>query len=172
MTVANVQIVDRDGVLSYRRALYEYDGRAGQAVRRLKFARSTVLAPFMAGEIAKAVRELDVDLIVPVPIHLSRRNQRGFNQSELLASALPSHPQMLTRIRATRPQVGLNREQRTRNLQGAFRASPEVRGQRILLIDDVVTSGQTARECARELLDKGAYEVSVLAFCGEAQPEV
>jgi ComF family protein len=159
--------IERTGDLAYKAAIYDYSGRAGQAVRRLKYARSTSLSDWMASQIARTAALVPFDVAVAVPIHWTRRNERGFNQSELLASALPSSPDLLKRIRKTRPQVGLNREQRTKNLRGAFSASPEVSGKSVLLIDDVVTSGQTARECAKELLSKGACEVGVLAFCGE-----
>jgi ComF family protein len=124
----------------------------------------------MSQEIAKAANELrfDFDVALPVPIHWSRLCQRGFNQAEILASRLPMDATLLRRIRATRPQVGLNREQRTKNLAGAFRAGSGASGKKVLLIDDVVTSGQTARECAKVLLEAGAVEVGILAFCGDA----
>ncbi|HSI72549.1 MAG TPA: ComF family protein [Fimbriimonas sp.] len=159
--------IERTSDLAYKVAIYDYAGRAGQAVRRLKYSRSTSLTSWMASEIARASQLVPFDVVIPVPIHWARRNERGFNQSELLASALPSSPELLKRIRRTRPQVGLTREQRMTNLSGAFLASPLASGLSVLLIDDVVTSGQTARECAKELLSKGAREVGVLAFCGE-----
>ncbi|MEZ0324341.1 MAG: ComF family protein [Fimbriimonas sp.] len=164
---------EREGQLAFKAALYEYTGRAGQAVRRLKYARSTALSSFMASTMAVGAERLglEFDAAVPVPIHWTRWCERGFNQAEILAAGLPSDKQMLTRIRATRPQVGLNREQRTKNLDGAFRASLDCRGRAILLIDDVVTSGQTARECAKALMEAGAKEVGILAFCGDQSPQ-
>jgi ComF family protein len=156
-----------DGPVSFRAIVYRYEDRAAQAVRRLKYNRSTGLAPWMAEEIAQASAKLPFDAVVPVPIHWSRWCWRGFNQSDLIAARLPSEPRLLRRVRATRPQVGLNREERLRNLEGAFAARPCV-GRSILLIDDVVTSGQTATECAKALLEQGAKEVGILALCGEA----
>lgn len=155
--------------LAYRVAIYPYKGRAGQAVRRLKYSRCTSLVPFFAGEIERAIADfgLDPEIIVPVPIHWSRQCMRGFNQADLLCERLDSRPDALKRTRRTRPQVGLNEEERLRNLDGAFRASPIVHGKRVLLVDDVLTSGQTARECARALTAAGAGEVGFLAFCGE-----
>lgn len=155
--------------LAYRVAIYPYKGRAGQAVRRLKYARCTSLADFLALEIERAIEDfgLDPELIVPVPIHWSRRYARGFNQAELLCARIPHDSSILIRTRRTRPQVGLTESERLRNLEGAFYASPTVIGKRILLIDDVLTSGQTARECARALRTAGAAEVGFLAFCGE-----
>jgi ComF family protein len=155
--------------LAYRISLFPYTGRPAQAVRRLKYSRCTSLAGFMADEVAEAVSRfgLDPDLVVPVPIHWSRRCMRGFNQADLLCEGLDSVPQALRRVRRTRPQVGLTDAERRTNLVGAFRATAIVKGQRVLLIDDVLTSGQTARECARALFGAGATEVGVLAFCGE-----
>jgi ComF family protein len=158
-----------DSGLDYRAALFRYESRAAQAVRRLKYSRSTALATFMAEELRSALIRLalEPDLIVPVPIHWSRRCARGFNQAELLCGDLDWTP-ALARVRRTRPQVGLSREDRARNLSGAFRASSTVAGRHILLVDDVLTSGQTARECAKALHSAGAAEVGILAFCGEA----
>ncbi len=171
--IAHPLIQERQGPLSYRAALYDYNGRAGQAVRRLKYARSTALSGFLASQIARAIDELALsfDVAVPVPIHWTRWCERGFNQSDILAGELLPDRHLLKRIRATRPQVGLNREQRTRNLDGAFRAGEDAGGKAILLIDDVVTSGQTAKECAKSLLAAGANEVGLLAFCGDASTE-
>lgn len=158
--------------LSYWAAIFAYDGRAAQAVQRLKYNRATALAGPLSNllfEAAEAEALLDVDLIVPVPIHWSRRCLRGFNQSDLLAEAFPKNLLArwpVRRIRATRPQVGLSHDERTSNLKGAFRASPKVAGKRVLLIDDVLTSGQTARECASALKAAGATEVGALALCG------
>lgn len=158
--------------LDYWACAYQYTGRAAQAVQRLKYSRSTALANPMADVLLRFAEFhglLEVDAIVPVPIHWRRRCRRGFNQAELLASQMPKEkvqPRLLTRIKSTRPQVGLTREQRLENLKGAFRAEKRVLSKRILLIDDVLTSGQTARECARELKSKGAAEVGVLVFAG------
>jgi ComF family protein len=161
--------IEREGDLDYRASLYEYEGRAGQAVRRLKYARSTSLVPFMAAQLFEAAEELRLvtELVIPVPIHWTRLSMRGFNQSDLLASGFATTPDALRRTRPTLPQAGLNREQRLQNLKGAFEASAEVAGKRVLLIDDVVTSGQTARECAKALRAEGAVEVGILAFAGD-----
>lgn len=156
--------------LSFRISAYEYSGRAAQAVRRLKYGRATALAPFMAEELMRLAVEHGLTdwAAVPVPIHWSRRCQRGFNQAELIAERMPLVLKgALVRARATRPQVGLSGSDRASNIAGAFRASAAVAGRRLMLIDDVVTSGNTARECALALLDAGAAEVGVLSFAGE-----
>jgi ComF family protein len=165
-----------DGPLAYRASLYQYEGRAAQAVRRLKYDRSTALAETLAALMRDGYERLalDPDLIVPVPIHPSRRRARGFNQAELLCEALPKgrvDRMSLRRIRRTRPQVGLSREERLKNLDGAFLATPSAAGKRVLLVDDVVTSGGTARACAQALRAAGAIEVGILAFAGERKAD-
>jgi ComF family protein len=157
--------------LEFRACVYAYSGRAAQAVRELKYGRSTSLADFMAGKVAERASEVSTprELVVPVPMHVSRASLRGFNQSILLASQLEGHEVSTTalrRIRATRPQAGLTQKQRDTNLTGAFQAVAEVHRRDVLLIDDVVTTGHTARECAKALREAGARSVGILAFAG------
>ncbi len=165
-----------DGVLDYVRWRYEYDGRAAQAVRRLKYERATALASWMAVEVAIVFEESDdhCDMIAPVPIHWRRRVARGFNQALYLCEALPEElmaDSSLMRVRATKPQVGLSQQQRLTNLKGAFKAKPsEVEGRHILLVDDVMTTGQTLRVCAQELKSRGAKTVGALVFARSDQP--
>ncbi|HVT12698.1 MAG TPA: phosphoribosyltransferase family protein [Fimbriimonadaceae bacterium] len=141
-------------------------------MRRLKYSRATALAHPMAEMMTEGLERLGLqhyDLLVPIPIHWSRRCQRGFNQSELLAEYLPrTCKSALFRVKRTKPQARLSREERMHNLAGAFRANRSVvEGKSILLVDDVLTSGQTARECAKALADAGATDIAVLAFAGE-----
>jgi ComF family protein len=160
-----------DGPLKLTVTLYSYTGRPGQAVRRLKYSRATTLAPPLAQMLADGIQRVGLthyDLVVPIPIHWSRRCTRGFNQSELLCEAVCFDARVLSRIRRTRPQARLDREARMHNLVGAFAASPQVAGMSVLLVDDVLTSGHTARECARALADAGATKVAALALTGEA----
>ncbi len=167
-------ILEHEGPLGFRACAYAFETRAAQAVRRLKYSRSTSLAPFMASAVAKRLTDLarQEDLIVPVPMNWARRSWRGFNQSDLLARGshgLEVSTEALRRVRNTRPQVGLTLKERQENLKGAFRASPAVKSSSVILIDDVVTSGQTARECARVLLEAGAMSVGIVAFAGNLE---
>ncbi|HSG93945.1 MAG TPA: glutaredoxin 3, partial [Afifellaceae bacterium] len=114
------------------------------------------------------------DLIAPVPLHPRRLWLRRFNQSVLLADRIGRHsgiavePMVLRRIRRTRQQVGLSRREREANVRGAFRVltaeKPIIAGRRVLLVDDVFTSGATARAASRALLRGGAEAVDVLTF--------
>jgi len=106
------------------------------------------------------------DVIVPVPLHPARRRERGFNQAELLArslSRLTGLPVMLVleRVRYTTTQTAFDRTERMENLRNAFRLRParNVRGSRVLLVDDVLTTGSTLSECARVLKESGASSV-------------
>ena len=163
----------QDKVLSFRISVFAYDGRAAQAVRRLKYSRSTSLAGFMAQAVATSACASDIvdgSIIVPVPIHWSRRCSRGFNQAELLCGSLPPEQlatNVLIRAKATAPQASLKAEQRRTNLVGAFKVRGDVKGKRILLVDDVVTTGHTARECARVLMEAGAIDVGLITFAAE-----
>jgi ComF family protein len=159
--------------LNLSASLYPFEGRAAEAVKRLKYSRATGLARPMSDILAASLETLSLpefQVYVPVPIHWQRQNARGFNQAEILCESFPQDrvlPELLKRIRATRPQVGLTRDQRLRNLKGAFRASRAAEGLRVLLIDDVTTSGGTATACAEALKEEGAAYVGILTFCGE-----
>ena len=152
--------------------------RYGETARRLaagfKYADRCHLAPALASWLMRPGRALlaEADLLVPVPLHRWRLLARRFNQSAMLALALsrlcgaPAAPRALVRRRATPPQQGLSRRQRMKNVAGAFVAAPGagVKGRRVVLIDDVYTTGATANACARALLRAGAARVDVLAL--------
>jgi ComF family protein len=112
----------------------------------------------------------EVELIIPVPLHRLRLRQRGYNQAALLAGRLGSSLGIsvdyysLKRSRWTEPQTGLSRRQRVANVKGAFELinSDKVRGKCILLLDDVLTTGETVNQCVLVLKDGGAKEVLVL----------
>ncbi len=114
--------------------------------------------------------QTQIDMVVPIPLHAERKRQRGYNQAELLVKAIRQSlnwdcvPEALHRHRRTTPQVGLNINQRQRNVRGAFLANEGiVTGKRILLVDDVCTTGSTLDSAARVLLDAGA--LSADAYC-------
>ena len=125
----------------------------------------------LASAIAR-LRLPDDILIVPVPLHPSKRRQRGFNQAELIARAALKATQgrhfdldtnVLARVKPTVSQIGLTRPQRRENIRGAFKVAhlSKVSGREVLLVDDVMTTGTTAAECARVLQRAGADKVWV-----------
>jgi ComF family protein len=164
------------------RAAVCYDDVARALVHSLKYADRLDLAPTMGRWMAQAGRELlrEADLIVPVPLHWRRQWARRFNQSALLgeivgkASGVAVGHATLKRVKATVQQVGLARSERARNVQGAFRVPDEARIQvanrRLVLIDDVLTSGATIEACAKALLRAGAADVDVLVFARVVMP--
>lgn len=115
-----------------------------------------------------------IEAIVPVPLSPEGLRRRGFNQSLLLAKAVSDNKNIplimdcLLKRTETRPQVGLPAKERARNLKGAFVAAKQFTGKRIMLVDDVMTTGATANECSRQLLKAGASEVVVLTLARAA----
>ena len=164
------------------RAAVRYDDIARALVLSFKYGDRLDLAPMMGRWMARAGHELtrEADALVPVPLHWRRLWSRRFNQSAALAGAiarecgLPVEPDALKRVRATPQQVGLSKTQRADNVQGAFRVPPEfkaqVAGRRLILVDDVLTSGATVDTCARALLRAGAAHVDVLVFARVVAP--
>jgi len=152
-----------------------YDGELRELVHLLKYENVRPAADLLGTYLAEAIRSLHLEVgawkIVPVPLHGSRRRQRGFNQAELIArtaqrrlgSKLEIKSGLLQRRRETSTQTGLTQHQRRANLRGAFVVPrpTEVRDHLILLVDDVFTTGTTAAECSRVLLRAGARAVAV-----------
>src|SRR6185437_6506963 len=164
------------------RAAVRYDDVARALVHSYKYSDRMDLAPLMGRWMARAGRELlaGADALIPVPLHWRRLWARRFNQSAALAigisqaSGVPTLHAALKRVRATAQQVGLSKTERADNVQGAFRVpaeeKPHVAGRRLVLIDDVLTSGATVDTCARALLRAGAAHVDVLTFARVVSP--
>ncbi|KQT44367.1 amidophosphoribosyltransferase [Aureimonas sp. Leaf454] len=158
------------------RAAVIYRDLAARLVGSLKYNDRTDLVPLMAAWMSRAGGELlaDADVVVPVPLHAGRLWRRRFNQSAELARRIASAsgiayaPRALLRIKQTRAQVGLGPAERRLNVRGAFKVAPErtaeIAGRRVLLIDDVFTTGATVSSATRALKRAGAREVDVLAF--------
>lgn len=148
-----------------------YEGILMGAIRRFKYRGGTRLAGPLASVAWKGLGRLPVsDCLVPVPLHPARLREREFNQALLLCDelskrgGLPVVPDALERIRPTAPQIGLSLKERRRNVRRAFaaRRPDRIEGRRVILVDDVYTTGVTLNECARVLRRAGARAVSVL----------
>ena len=155
------------------RAPYLLDGPITEMVYGLKYRNLRSWAPGMGRLMATHIESSpdSADLLVPVPLHRRRERDRGYNQSELLArevselTAIPLEPEVLSRTRDTPPQISMtSQEDRRRNMEGAFACTASVGGRRVLLVDDVVTTGATMSACARELKAAGAASVWGLAL--------
>lgn len=161
------------------RALGAHEGALRDIVHALKYGGRRSIVPRLAAQMRVAGADVmhGVDALVPVPLHPRRRRARGFNQARLLAEALGGPVwDILARTRDTRPQVDLTADERRRNVEGAFdlRGARRIRwrrgtidphvvsGARLLLVDDVTTTGATLDACARVLKAAGAREVRAL----------
>ncbi|WP_432735023.1 ComF family protein [Maridesulfovibrio sp. FT414] len=151
-----------------------YSGILKELIRDWKFNNRTEFSSAFRPMLASLGKELDdfrPDILVPVPLHPSRLRMRGFNQSLVLAehvaksSGIPLAAHGLRRTRKTIPQSALNGTERRENLLQAFSAdNARVAGKKVLLVDDVFTTGSTADECARTLLEAGATDVEVMVL--------
>ncbi len=154
-------------------APFEHEGAVARAVHRFKYEDSPDLARPLAALLAQKAGGFLASApgaLVPVPLHATRFRERKYDQATLLAVELakvtkrPLRDAWLTRVRATQRQVGLSDAQRAANVNGAFEAARDVRGQAVLLVDDVFTTGATADAATRALEEAGAAEVRVLTL--------
>lgn len=154
-------------------APYRWTGVVQELVYSLKYRNVRASAPRLAELMSAhlADKSISADTIAPVPLHPSRERERGYNQSELLArsisksTGIPIESGVLARTRNTTPQVSMSTpEERRRNVVGAFECVGDVAGKRVLLIDDVVTTGATVAECSAQLRQAGAVSIWVLSL--------
>ena len=157
------------------RAVFEYDFVMRESIGRFKYENRREYGDFyvreMLGSCKEAVRSWNIDLISPIPLHRSRRRTRGFNQAELIARKLgkelgiPVSADTLLRSRKTKPQKELNDQERRNNLKNAFKIGKnDLEFKKILLIDDIYTTGSTIDAAASVLLDHGAEKVYFLSI--------
>jgi competence protein ComFC len=144
-----------------------YDSPVRDALLKLKYRRNMALGDALSTQIAEFFGGLGwpVDVVVPIPLGRKRKKERGYNQVVMIAIPLaqklgiPCLSKAMVRAKETRSQVGLSAEERLKNVDGAFQASPIVRGKAVLLVDDVATTGATLSSGAEALYSAGAMDV-------------
>ncbi len=160
---------------------FPYDGKYKDAILKIKFGKRKQFAPQLAEIMAEKLKEYkDVshfDVITFVPLHKDTLKERGFNQSELLAKHLSENigipcEAVLKKIKKNKPQHKLIAKERKKNVEGVFRCTDKklVKGRKILLVDDIVTTGLTLSECIKILNEKGAEEIFCITFA-KSQPK-
>ena len=170
----DVCIECKDKTLNFERCycVFEYKDMIQDKIISFKQAGYKYIGETFAWLISKKLQEvnLDLDLIIPVPISDERRKERGFNQSEVLCqeidSTVPIMDNILSRTHDTPHQTGLSKSNRQRNLLGAFKVldKSRIKGKTILLVDDIYTTGSTLNECSKTLLKGGAKKVYALCL--------
>ncbi|TVR23023.1 MAG: ComF family protein [Anaerolineaceae bacterium] len=148
----------------------KHDGIVAQAIHAFKYQNATTLYQPLAARLARVMADsgLQADCIMPVPLHPRREAERGYNQASLMAwelaqkTGIPARFDLLQRERHTGAQVGLDRAGRLQNVAGAFAAHPDSAGLRVVVVDDVSTSGATLWHCAAALQSAGATHIDGL----------
>lgn len=160
---------------SWARGVLIYDDASAKAIHRFKYKKDTTYSRALGSIISSYSKLKDFDMVVPVPLHIKRLKERGFNQSLFLARVVGKRhriivdPFALKRTRWTEPQVNLSGKERKLNVKGAFEVQKDVKGKRILLVDDVYTTGATVRECSKILKKSGAKDICVLTLARTAE---
>ena len=148
-------------------ALFRYEFPVDRLIQALKYGHQLPLAAWFGARLGQMLIAADHDLVLPLPLHPSRLRTRGFNQSLEMARPVARalgvaiDPTLLSRTRATPPQAELPLKERARNVRGAFACDGNLAGKRVLLVDDVMTTGATLREAARILKLHGAGTITV-----------
>ena len=159
---------------SLARSVALYDGMLKEAIHKFKFDGKRKIAPYLSKLLVAYLQYgdipiKDINVVIPIPLSKKREKQRGYNQSKLLTEGIARHYSIplddasLKKIRDVTPQFELSRKERLQNIRGAFRSS-QLAGKKILLIDDIYTTGATAREAASALKTAGAKNVYVLTL--------
>ena len=152
-----------------------YEGVLAEAINQLKFHNLRRLSKPM-GALLLDIELPVIDGILPVPLSIKGLRERGFNQSLLMARVLAKNVQVplfmdvLFKKKETLPQIGLSKKERSANLKKAFEVKGDIKGLRLLLVDDVMTTGATVTECAHVLMSAGAHEVVVLTLARAGEP--
>lgn len=161
--------------LSQAAYVYYYGRPVRGMIKAFKYNSVKMLASQFAKEMNRLLRKRELgpyDMIIPVPLHPARLSSRGFNQAQLLAEELsslcgiPVRLDILFRTRKTKQQAKLSHEQRSANMEKAFEAKGSLEGMRILLLDDVITTGSTLCACAEALHTAGALDVQAISIAG------
>lgn len=147
-----------------------YDELTARPLHALKYGDARYMGKCLS-HLVEIPKEWEADALVPVPLSRQRQRSRGYNQSELIAdgvsarTGIPVDTKLIIRVRDTGTQTALGARERLLNMRGAFEASPRAAGKSLILIDDVVTTGATMRECARTLRLAGAARVYGACVC-------
>ena len=148
-------------------ALFRYEFPVNRLIQALKYGHQLPLAAWFGARLGRMLVAADHDLVLPLPLHPTRLRTRGFNQSLEIARPVARalgvaiDPTLLSRTRATPPQADLPLKERGKNVRGAFECAGDLAGKRVLLVDDVMTTGSTLREAARILKLHGAGPITV-----------
>lgn len=155
--------------------MYRYDERMQQVIRQFKYEGCFEIGDFFAERMAQAfgdwIQREKLEMIMPVPVHKKRLRFRGFNQAEILAEKLgecldiPVRAEVLVRTEDTKPQKTLDVHKRIANLQKGFAVTRPVEGRRILLVDDIYTTGATLEACGNVLKRAGAEKICFVSLC-------
>lgn len=165
--------------IAFTKSPFEYTKSMRKVILDLKFANCKAYANLLADMMKDYLDSYniwnDFDYIIPVPLHKKRLKERGYNQSELIATEvakylnIPIRTDLLIRTKATKKQSSLVRTERVTNVQRAFECTEKCDGKKILLFDDIYTTGNTVQSCARELSINGAAQICALTLAIHVQ---